>query len=218
MKTVGMNLEKKSGRVLSLIASLILLAGIFALYSCAKEKLTVDVPLNALVIEWDDILVEAPEIDDAENTEGLETASFLRSGDDGLNEFSATRVFTLEDFEELAKDIMQYQSRIEDVKVGSVIINITTADDVGTVLKDVVLKVDNTNLLSIAEYNLGENYDVPSDLDLQAFSQQLLLKLLLKGSFNAAISGKTDVEAGEKLTVKIKMDDITLVAKLLDEE
>ena len=196
--------KKMNGRAVSFSVSL-MLASAFVLCSC--EKVTVDVPVDRIVIELDDILVE----DGSTSKSGLALKS-----DDGLNKFDVTRDVNLSDLS-LDNDVLKYQSRIKDVIVGAPSITVTSASGEGTVVKDFVMKVDGVHSISIAQYNLGSEYT--ADLaDLQTFCQKAILNLLLKGSISVALSGKTDVAAGESLNVEIVMNDVVIKAKLNSDE
>ena len=202
MKTVKMK-SGKSGSVVNFGVALVLLAGMFALYSC--EKVTIDVPVDSIVVELKDIqVVEGP----------VAKSGMARlSADDELNEFLETREVKLSDLS-LENEVTKYQSRITDATVGTASITITSAGGGGTVVKDFLLQVDGVHRISIAQYNLGTAY---TD-DLQDFCQKVLLNMFLNGKISVTVSGKTDVTAGEKLNVIITMDNVVFKAKLNSDE
>jgi len=196
MKVFKIKTEKMKVKGLSLGVQLVLLASLFVLYSC-DENTTVNVPIDPVVIELDDIPV-------------VEESSALKSGDD-LNSFYVTKDFNISDWESHAETAAKYQSMIESVKVGTVGITITATDSEGTMVKDLLLQMNDDCSLYVDQYDLGTSY---TD-DLQDFGKQFLLNLFSNGNINLTISGKTDVVAGENLTVKITMDNITLITKPL---
>ena len=202
MKTLKMK-SGKSGSAVNLSVALMLLAGMFMLYSC--EKVTVDVPVDSIVVELKDIQV----------VEGSAAKSGIasKSADGELNEFLETRDVNLSDLS-LGNEVTKYQSRIKDATVGTASITITNAGGDGTVVKDFLLLVDDVHRLSIAQYDLGTEYTA----GLRNFCQKILLNLFLNGKISVTASGKTDVTAGEKLNVIITMDDVVIKAKLNSDE
>jgi uncharacterized protein YjdB len=181
---------------------LMLLVCLFAFYSCDKidDAATTDVKVSSVTFELDDILVE-------ENS----TKSTL---DDELNVFSATQTILLSDLQGLSDDAIKHASKIESVEVGEASIMITTTDSVGTVVKEFVLQVTGiSSSIGIAQYDLGTTY---LGENMQDFVNQLLLKLFISKEAELTASGKTDITSGEKLKVKITLEDITLVAGLLN--
>ena len=194
MKVFEMKSKKMKVWSFSFGVLFVLLAGGFALYSC-EEIVTVEVPVNDFVIDLEDLLV-------VEN-------AMHKSGDDELNLFSETRTIHLSDWESLAKTVTQYRSKIKSVKVKTASIIITSSDG-GTVVKDFLLQMDDVDL-RIPQYDLGTVY---SD-GLHDLGKQLLTNLFLNESVALAVSGKTDVESGKNLTVKIRMQGIVLITNPL---
>jgi hypothetical protein len=129
-----------------------------------------------------------------------------------FNHFNADKTVSFSNIEGLSEEAKKYKSNIESVEVGSTSITITTTDEVGTVVKEFVLTASGiANFINVEQYNLGETYSG----NLQNFTAELLMKLFLNDSVTMNAKGKTDIIAGEKLKIKITMEDITLIATLL---
>jgi hypothetical protein len=180
-----------------------LLACMFAFYSCDKIKdaTTTEIKVASLSIELDEITV-----DDGSTTKST-------ADDDGLNYFTTIQKLSLDDIEGLSEDAIKYRSQIESVEAGPTSITITTIDSVGTVVKEFVLGANGVaTAINVAQYNLG---DVYTGDNLQSFAQQLLMKLFLTNEATLNTSGKTDITSGEKLRIKITVEDVTLIAGLM---
>ena len=181
---------------------LVLLACLFALYSCDKveDATKTEIPAFSASIELDDIIVSATK----------------STADDDLINFSASQVVKLEDIDGISEDAIKYRSNIESVSVGSASVLITTTDSVGTVVKEFKLSAtDISSSINITEYELGTTHT--ADLEnLQTFCNQLFMKLFSSDSgVKISTSGLTDITSGEKLKVTITMENITLIASLL---
>ena len=169
---------------------------LLACYSCG-DKLTVEVPISSMTIELEDILVE--------DSSGHKST---------LSPFSATQTILLSSIQGVSDEAMEYRSKIESVKVGATsAITIITTDSVGTVVEEFVLDTDGAGSLSIPQYNLGTPYSG----NIQDFAAKLLTKLFLTEKVTLTASGKTDIPSGEKLKVKITLEDITLITNVLKE-
>jgi len=180
---------------------LVLLACLFALYSCDKVKDTTKTEINveSASIELDEITVSATK----------------STADDDLNPFAASQIIKLEDIQGMSSDAVKYRSQIESAEVGPVSIEITTTDDNGTVVKKFILQATGIGSnFTVDEYKLKEVY-TPDMEKLQTFANQLLMKLFVSNSVEVSASGLTDIISGEKLIIKITMKDIKLVANLL---
>ena len=174
---------------------MLVLAGALGFYFC--DKITTDVKVNDINLEMKNIAVEA---DDAK-------------GDGTLNKFSITETFTLE---EIAKDVMEYQSKISDVKVGKVTVIISS--NTGTEVQQFMLQADGiTKSFTLSEYKFGTPFVVTEKVadNLIDIGTQVLLKLFTNGKITITARGKTDVEIGEKLDVKIIFGSLKLVVKPL---
>jgi len=201
MKVDKMRSEKMNGSVIKLSVSLILFVSAFVLYSC--DKVTVDVPVESIVLELDDIPVVG--------ASASASAMSLKSADE-LNSFDVSRDIALNDLS-LGSNITKYQSQIKDAKISTATIVITAPAGEGTVIKNFSLQVTGVSkVFTIDEYTLGTEHTA----DLKSFCEQTLLKLFSDGSIHIKASGETDVTAGEKLTVTITMGDVTIKAKALD--
>ena len=179
---------------------LVLLACLFALYSCDKVKDTTKTEINveSASIELDEITVSATK---------------STAGD--LNPFAASQIIKLEDIQGMSSDAVKHRSNIESAQVGPVSIEITTTDDNGTVVQNLVLQATGIDSnYTVTEYKLGEVYS-PDMEKLQKFANLVLMKLFVSDSVEVSAAGVTDIISGEKLRIKITMKDIKLTAKLL---
>ena len=130
-----------------------------------------------------------------------------------MNSFDVTQTITYEALIGLSEEAIKYKDRIENIKADSAAIIITTTDDEGTVVEEFVVKVDKLSDFVIEHYSLGTTY---TNDKVEPYISQLLLQILLKESININISGKTDIASGEKLKVTLMLENITLVARLLE--
>jgi hypothetical protein len=181
---------------------LVLLACLFAFYSCDKVKdaSTTEIKLDGPVsIKLDNIVV----IDGTTKS----TANEI------LNYFSGTKSINLTDLQGLSEEAIKYRSNIESVEVGSTSITITTTDSAGTVVKEFLLTANGVaNSINVPQYDLGSVYSG----NMQDFTTELLMKLFSNSNgVTMNTSGKTDITAGEKLEIEIILEDITLIANLL---
>jgi hypothetical protein len=177
--------------------SLMLLACVFAFYSCDKVKdaTTTKIPVSSVSIELDEI-----------------TVTGAKSIAEVLNSFSAEQLIKLSDLG-LSGDAVKYSDKIKSVEVGGpTSVTITTTDSVGTVVQEFTLQATDVTTLNVPQYNLGTPH---SGNDIQVFAQQLLTKLFANNSATVTASGKTDIISGEKLKIKIVVENITLIASLL---
>jgi len=178
---------------------LILALCLLSFFACGKIKdaTTVKIPVEKVTIELNDILVQANETRDGE-----------------LNFFSATQTVTLADIQGLTEKALEYKEMVESIEVGETSsIVITTTDEIGTVVKEFILTTNpNVGTINIPQYNLG---DVFTD-NVQGFSGGVLLKLLQNGSMTFDAKGKTDIQSGENLKIKITLENINITAGLLN--
>jgi hypothetical protein len=176
----------------------ILLSVLFLFNSCdkLKELNTIRIPISSMSINLDNILID-PE---------------LRSSTAELNSFSATKTISYSSIDGLSEDANKYKSHIESITAGSGSITITSTDGVGTVVKDFVLNVAGISPdFTVADYSLGTAYTQ----NVKEYANKLVLKVLLSNSLDVKISGKTDVPSGKNLRVKITLENVELVAKIL---
>ena len=181
---------------------LVLAVCLFTFYSCDKVKdaTTTEIKVSSVSFELDNITVEE---------------DLSKSTADGLNIFNATHEVTLNDIQGLSDDAIKYASKIESVETGDASVTITTTNEDGTVVKEFVLTATGiSSSINISQYNLGEPYT--DFANMQDFVTQLLMKLFVNKSANLTASGKTDITSGENIKIKITIEDITLVAGLLN--
>ena len=172
----------------------VLLASVLAFYSCENFNPPIEIPLSSVVIELDDIEV-------ANDAKGE------------LNSFSTTQNVSYSTIVGLTEEALNSMSRIESIDVNSLFITITSNDEMGTVVEDFVIKVDQLPDFTIDQYLLGTSYTVPN---IGTYASQLLMKILSNESVDINLSGKTDVTSGENLKVTITLNDVILVAKVLN--
>ena len=180
----------------------VMLACLFAFYSCDKIKdaTTTEIKVSSVSFELEDITVE-------------EVAT--KSMADGVNIFNATHEVTLNDIQGLSDDAIKYASKIESVETGDASVTITTTNEDGTVVEEFLLTATGIgSSIYIPQYNLGETYT--DFANMQDFVTQLLMKLFFENSANLTVSGATDITSGENIKIKITIEDITLVAGLLN--
>ena len=181
---------------------LVLIACLFTFYSCDKIKdaTTTEIKVSSVSFELDNITVE-------ELTKSM--------AEDELNFFNATHEISMNDIQGLSEDAIKYASKIESVEVGDASVTVTTTDEDGTVVKEFKLTAVNIgSSINIPQYNLGSPY---TDFAImQEFTTQLLTKLFLSNSATLTASGKTDIISGENIKIKITIEDITLIAGLLN--
>ena len=181
---------------------MVMLACLFAFYSCDKIKdaTTTEIKVSSVSFELEDITVE-------------EVAT--KSMADGVNIFNATHEVTLNDIQGLSDDAIKYASKIESVETGDASVTITTTNEDGTVVEEFLLIATGIgSSIYISQYNLGETYT--DFANMQDFVTQLLTKLFFENSAMLTVSGATDITSGENIKIKITIEDITLVAGLLN--
>jgi len=167
---------------------------LLAFSSCDKINETIKIPLESITIELDNILVE--------------DSSSQKSA---FNYFNVMQTIDSSFIKGLSEEAVKYQSHIESIEADSACIIITTTDLSGTVVEEFLLKADGLSDFGISEYLLGMSYMN----GVEAYITQFMLKLLKDNSIDINISGKTDVQSGEKLQVKITLTNLTLIAKVL---
>ena len=181
----------------------VMLACLFAFYSCDKIKdaATTEIKVSSVSFEIDDITVE----------EDLSKST----AEDGLNIFNATHEVTLNDIQGLPDNAIKYAGKIESVEIGDASVTITTTNEDGTVVKEFLLTATGIgSSINIPQYNLGETYT--DFANMQDFVTQLLMELFVNNSTNLTASGKTDITSGENIKIKITVEDITLIAGILN--
>ena len=190
-------------KVLSIKNQIVLLACFFALSSCDKVSTTIDV--GDMSIQLEDITVG----DDG----GVKSFAIVRLADDALTPFNASQTLTMDMLAGLSSEAKEYKSKISKVEIGpESSITITTTDENGTVVEDFEIKAAGVKTLSVREYHFGEPYTG----NIEEFATQLLMKLFASSNgVPITISGKTDVESGKNLKVKIVLSEVSLVAKVL---
>ena len=187
-----------------LLGYAVLIACLLPFNSCKKSEddvTTVNVPVDkAVTIELKDILVE----------DGTSSKSSKSADDEVLNFFNISQMIYLDSIESLA-DVMQYQSKIKSLEVGTASITIIADDEeTGTVIKDFVLTAKDASVLSIAEYELGTVYSE----NVQPFVNALILKLFQTKSVSINVLGKTNVTSGKNLKVEIELGGMVLTVNL----
>jgi len=189
-------------KVLSIRNQIVLLACFFALSSCDKVTTTIDV--GTLSIQLDDITV---------GDAAVKSTGMVKFADDALNSFYAEQTLSMSMLAGLSSEAEEYQSRITKVEIGpESSITITTTDGNGTVVEDFEMKATGVKTLSVPEYRFGTPYTG----NIEEFATQLLMKLFTgSNGVPITVSGKTDVESGKNLKVKIVLSEVSLVAKVL---
>jgi len=197
MKLELKNLSEKL-KMLAILAVLIL-----PFYSCKDTKL--EIPIPSATIDLGNVLVGGG----PSSVKGVQ-----RVGAGDLISFNETdKVITMDDIKGLTDQALEYKSRISEIEIGTASITITAPDDAtGTEVKDFVLDVTGVGKLEIPQYNLGTSYAAE---DVVVFAKDVLAKLLSDDEITVSISGKTDVTSGKNLNVRIKLDDMKLIADLL---
>lgn len=186
-----MKISTERKRSFQLVIALVCVLG-FA--GCDKINESIEISLPSVTIELEDVLVE----------DGSQKSV--------LNPFNVTQTLSYSSIVGLSEEAEKYKSNIETVKADSAAIIITATDSLGTVVEEFVLKVSGLSDFSVPRYNLDTPYATD---DLKTYLTQLIMKLLLNDSIDLNLSGKTDVSSGENLKIKILLEDVTLIAKIL---
>ena len=121
----------------------------------------------------------------------------------------------MNDIQGLPDNAIKYAGKIESVEIGDASVTITTTNEDGTVVKEFLLTATGIgSSINIPQYNLGETYT--DFANMQDFVTQLLMELFVNNSTNLTASGKTDITSGENIKIKITVEDITLIAGILN--
>ena len=192
-------------QVLNFKNQIILLACMFALYSCEsiKDQITVDIPFDSFSIQLDDIIV---------GDDGGTKSAIVRLTD-GLNPFYAEQNLAMGMLKDVPADLEKYQSKIVKVKVGSSTSILVTAEN-GTKVKNFQVKVAGSDIkFSVEDYDFNTEY---SD-GVGAFIEQILTELVVKNhEVPLIISGETDADNETKLTVTLTVRDGSFTAEALE--
>ena len=186
---------------------IVLLACMFALCCCeeVKDKVTVKIPINSFSIQLEDITVGA--------TAAKSGVIVKLADEDELNSFHASMNVSMDMLSsQLNTEIGKYQSNIERIEIGSTSsITVSSTDENGTVVKDFLMEATGISNFAVEQYILNTAYSE----NIEEFATQLLMKVLFSESVPLTVSGKTDVVSGEKLKVKITLNEVSLIAKVL---
>jgi len=177
---------------------LIVFLGIFSLSSCEKleELTTIKIPVSSssYSVEIKNIrVVDAP--------------------NGNYNTFEAVEAIGVRSIDGVRENELNNLSHVTKIKSGSGSVTVISDDGSGSVVEDFVMKSDGvTPDLRISQCALG----VPYTDGIAGYLDKLVTKILSDGDRNIRVSGKTDVQAGKTLTVKITLEDIVLYIQVID--
>jgi hypothetical protein len=177
--------------------SLMLLACGFIFFSCEN---TTDIKLSSASVELDETTVESP-------------ASKGQTAE--LNTFSATQVITLDNLQGLTDEANKYRSKIQSVRIdGKITVAVIAIGEEDKIVEEFVMTGnEGVGSFNVDKYKVGTPHVVGADA--QTFVTNLLLRLLANKSVSITVSGKTDIESGKKLKVKITAANLVLETKIL---
>jgi len=191
-------------QMLSFKNHIILLACMFALFSCesVKDKLTVNVDVGSFSIQLDDIEVV-----------GDEAKSAIVRFADVFSSIKNDQVLSLAKLD-LSTDLEEYKSRLESVVIGSASIIVEATDGEGKVVKNFLMKSSSiTQELSVPEYQMCTLYE---EDNLKKFVTPLLKKLFTGNEVTLNIDGTTNVAKGTLLSATIQLDKVVIKVKAVE--
>jgi len=164
----------------------ILFASLLVFYSCKKPKPLIEIHISSVEIELNDIEIN----------------------EDGI--FNATQTINFSSLEGFYDEAIKYKDRIEMITVNTAHIRMIVTNFKGTGVKEFMVKEDNIGNYYIDEYALGTPH---YNASLESYTEKLLSELLLNGSIDINVSGRTDAPANEELHVAFILQLVRLWVK-----